>query len=146
MEVVTSRFGRITVETDDVIHFPCGLFGLEDCRRWVLLADTQNDALAWMQSVDRATLALAVVSPRRFVPQYQMRVARAELAPLGLDDIGSAKVLLILGKTDRAITLNLKAPIVLNLDRRLGRQVITNGDLPIQYELESEKPACRRIA
>jgi flagellar assembly factor FliW len=146
MEVTTSRFGRITVEADDIIRFPTGLLGLEDCREWVLLADTQNDALAWMQCIDRPTVALAVVCPRRYVPGYQMRIARRELTPLQLNDVKRAKVLLILGKTDRAITLNLKAPIVLNLDQRLGRQVITNGDLPVQYELESEKPACRRIA
>jgi flagellar assembly factor FliW len=146
MDVVTSRFGRIAVDAGEVLHFPSGMLGLEDCRQWVLLADAQNDALAWMQCVDRPTVALAVVSPRRFVPGYQMRIARRELASLELDDAKKAKVLLVLGKTDRAITLNLKAPVVLNLERRLGRQVIANGDMPVQYPLDSEKPACRRIA
>jgi flagellar assembly factor FliW len=146
MDVVASRFGRVAVDAGDVIHFPAGMLGLEDCRKWVILADTQNDALAWMQCVDRPAVALAVVSPRRFVPGYQVRVARRELAPLELDDVKKAKVLLVLGKTGCAITLNLKAPILINLERRLGRQVIANGDLPVQFALESEKPACRRIA
>jgi flagellar assembly factor FliW len=146
MDVVTSRFGRIAIEAADVIHFPAGILGLHDCRQWVLLADAQDDALAWMQCVDRPAVALAVVSPRRFVPGYQLRVARNELAPLKLDDVKKAKVLLVLGRSGRAMTLNLKAPIVVNLDHRLGRQVIANGDLPVQHLLESEKPTCRRIA
>ncbi len=75
MNVTTSRFGRIAVEPCDVIQFPAGMLGLEDCRRWMLLADTQNDALAWMQCVERPAVALAVVSPRRFVPDYQLRIA-----------------------------------------------------------------------
>jgi flagellar assembly factor FliW len=146
MKITTSRFGRIDVQTDHIIRFPGGLLGFEECREWVLLADQQNDALAWLQSVERPTIALALVSPRRFVPDYQIRVARRELTSLHLRDLKRAEVLVILGKTDGSITLNLKAPLVINLDCRLGRQVITNGDLPVQYPLSSGKTALRRIA
>ena len=84
MEIV-SRFGTLVIDTADVIHFPNGLVGMESCRRWVLLADQQCDAIAWLQSVDRPEMALAVTSPRRFVPDYQMRVARRELALVQLE-------------------------------------------------------------
>ena len=146
MEIPTSRFGPVEIEAEDVIRFPGGLLGLEDCREWVLLADRRSDALAWLQSVERPEVALAVVSPRRFVRGYRMRVARRELAPLGLADVKTAKVLAIVGKTDGTVTLNLKAPLVINLARCLGRQVVTNGDLPIRFALGSEPPAFRRSA
>ena len=146
MEITTTRFGRLEIEANDIIRFPTGLWGFEDCREWVLLADQENDALAWLQCVQRPAVALAVASPRRFVPDYRMRVARRELSSLELTDVKRAKVLVVVGRTDRAMTLNLKAPVVINLDRRLGRQVITNGDLPVQYELASEPPALRRSA
>jgi flagellar assembly factor FliW len=146
MEITTTRFGRLEIEANDIIRFPTGLWGFEDCREWVLLADQENDALAWLQCVQRPAVALAVASPRRFVPDYRMRVARRELSSLELSDVKRAKVLVVVGRTDRAMTLNLKAPVVINLDRRLGRQVITNGDLPVQYELASEPPALRRSA
>ena len=146
MEITTTRFGRLKIEANDIIRFPTGLWGFEDCREWVLLADQENDALAWLQCVQRPAVALAVASPRRFVPDYRMRVARRELSSLELSDVKRAKVLVVVGRTDRAMTLNLKAPVVINLDRRLGRQVITNGDLPVQYELASEPPALRRSA
>jgi flagellar assembly factor FliW len=146
MEIHSSRFGPIEVGPDDVIHFPEGLAGLGDCRHWVLLADAQNDAVAWMQSVDRPEVALAVVSPRRFVPGFRMHVARRELEPLQLEQIQAARVLAIVGKTDRSATLNLKAPLVINLDLRLGRQVITNGQLPLQYELGAALPTLKMSA
>jgi flagellar assembly factor FliW len=135
MFIHSTRFGRLEIATHDVLVFPAGIPGMEDCREWVLLADASNDALGWLQSTTRRELAFAVVSPRRFVPGYQIRVARSELAPLELTDIRQAHVLAIVGKNDRAITLNLKAPLVIHLARRLGRQVVTNGDQPIQYEL-----------
>ncbi len=137
MQIRTTRFGPLDIEADDVIQFPAGLLGMEDCRAWVLLADAQNDALGWLQSTTRPEVALAVVSPRRFVPNYQFRVFRSELSTLELGDVKTAQVLVIVGKQDGTITLNLKAPVVINLQRRQGRQVVANGDQPVQFELST---------
>jgi flagellar assembly factor FliW len=140
MQISTTRFGRITIQPDDILHFPGGLLGLEDCRRWVLLADLENDALAWLQSTSRPEVALAVVHPKRFVPHYQLRVAKRDLEPLALGSLADAEVLAIVGSGDDELTLNLKAPLVLNLSRRLGRQVITEADSMLRQSLASPKP------
>ena len=135
MQIQTTRFGSLEIEPEDIIRFAQGLPGMEDCRHWVLLADAENNALGWLQCVSRAEIALAVVSPRRFVAHYQFKVYRGELAPLELADVKDAQVLVIVSKSEHSITLNLKAPIVINLQRRLGRQVVANGDQPLQHEL-----------
>ena len=82
MWINTTRFGRIDVDSADLLNFQSGLPGLEQCREWALLADAENDALGWLQSTTRDDVAIAVVSPRRFVPQYQVRIPRSELTPL----------------------------------------------------------------
>jgi flagellar assembly factor FliW len=146
MKIDTIRFGCVEIEPDDLLHFPSGLLGLEDCRHWVLLADVENEALGWLQNSSRAEIALAVVCPRRFVPDYQVRISRGELAPLELAEVRQAQVLAIVGKNEQGITLNLKAPLVINLQRRLGRQVITNGDQPLQYQLVLEPLTLRKSA
>lgn len=146
MQIQTTRFGFLEVEADAILTFPTGLLGLENCRHWVLLADAHNEALGWLQSTSRPDIALAVVSPRRFVPYYQLRVARSELVPLALRDIKEAEVLAIVGRHEQAMTLNLKAPLVLNLEQRLGRQVVSSGDQPVQYLLEFERVPLRKSA
>jgi len=135
MRIKTTRFGLVDIEADDVLTFSTGLVGWEDCHQWVLLADTENDALGWLQCTTRHEIALAVVSPRRFVPDYQFRIYRSELESLKLPRPQDAHVLVIVGKNERSLTLNLKAPIVIHLEKRLGRQVISNSELPLQYEL-----------
>ncbi len=137
MQIRTTRFSNVEVQAEDLIRFQDGLLGLEDCRTWVLLADAQNDALGWLQSTTRPEVALAVVTPRRFVPDYQLRVFRRELTAIDLAVPENAQVLVIVSKNERGITLNLKAPVVMNLEKRLGRQVIANGELPLQYELSA---------
>jgi flagellar assembly factor FliW len=146
MDIDATRFGRLTIEADDILRFPAGLLGLDGCIDWVLLSDIQHDALGWMQSASREEVALAVVSPRRFVPEYQLRVPRRELEPLALDTAQHAHVLAILSKNDDAITLNLKAPLVINLERRLGRQVITLDDQPVQHEIQAVSSPRKKIA
>jgi flagellar assembly factor FliW len=144
MIINTTRFGCVTIDREDIIRFPEGLLGLPDCLDWVILADAQNDAVAWMQSLDRKEIALALVSPRRFLRDYRIRVARKEIEPLELERLEDAQVLVIVGKTQRSLTLNLKAPLVLNLACRRGRQVITNGQLPVRYELD-RVPVVRKM-
>jgi flagellar assembly factor FliW len=146
MRITTTRFGRIDVDAADLIRFPSGLPGLEDCREWALLADAANDALGWLQSTTRAEIALAVVSPRRFVPDYQVRIPRSELSPLALEDMRDSQVVVVVGENGTGLTLNLKAPIVINLQARTGRQVVASGDLPLQYELSTERRPLKQSA
>jgi flagellar assembly factor FliW len=55
-------------------------------------------------------------------------------------------VLVIVGKNERSITFNLKAPLMINVERRLGRQVIHNGDQSVQFELLPETAPLRKSA
>ena len=146
MDIRTTRFGTLAIEADDILNFPAGMLGLEGCRQWVLLADAQNDVLGWLQSTSQPEVALAVVSPRRFVPDYQVRVARSELTPLAMEETRQAKVLVIVGKNEHSITLNLKAPLVINLRKRVGRQVITNSDHAVQHELTRDTQPLKKSA
>ena len=146
LQITTSRFGWIDVDAADLIRFPSGLPGLEDCREWALLADSTNDALGWLQSTTRGDVALAVVSPRRFVPDYQVRIPRSELTPLAIADIRQAQVVVVVGTNATTLTLNLKAPIVINLVARTGRQVVASGELPMQYELSPDRTPLKKSA
>lgn len=142
----TTRFGTLDVRPDDVITAPSGLPGLEDCRQWVLLADAVNEALGWLQSATRPDTALPVVSPRRFVPDYRFRAYRSELAPLELAGLEEAHVLAIVSEHEGRLTLNLKAPIVVNVRTRTARQVVVNDDHPLQFVLPSASSRMKKSA
>ncbi|MEX2175120.1 MAG: flagellar assembly protein FliW [Pirellulaceae bacterium] len=150
MQIITSRFGPVEIDIEDILLFPHGVIAFEACRHWVLLADDQNDSLGWLQSVTDCEIALPVVSPRRFAPQYQVHLTRGQLAPLELSHFDQAYVLTVVSKSDDELTLNLKAPLVINLDRRLGRQVIASDEQSVAWQLTGtgqltgEQPATRR--
>jgi flagellar assembly factor FliW len=141
MNISTTKFGSISIEEADVLTFVDGLIGMEDCQRWVLLGDSENTALAWLQSLERPEVALGVVSPRRFVPDYQVRVAKREIAPLGLENPNDAQVLVIISNAGGSLALNLKAPLVIHLAGRVGRQIVARDDHAVQHRLQ---PTARR--
>ena len=139
MEISTTRFGSLSISDDDVLTFVDGLIGMEECRRWALLADAQNATLGWLQSLDRPEVALAVVSPRRFVADYRARVTRRDVEPLGVARAEDAQVLVIVNQVGDSLALNLKAPLVINVTTRLGRQIVAKDDHAVQHLLSSSQ-------
>jgi len=145
-KIETTRFGAIAIELQDAIRFPAGLLGLDGLLDWILLADAEQDALGWMQSVEDGAVALPVVSPRRFVPDFQVRVLSRELESLALDRPQSAQVLVIVSRHEGILTLNLKAPLLVNLERRLGRQVLNAADVSVRHEVYCESTPWKKSA
>jgi flagellar assembly factor FliW len=146
MDITTIRFGTVTIEQEDILTFVDGLIGMEDCRQWALLADSQNDALGWLQSLDRSEVALAVVSPRRFVPDYKVRVGRRDIEPLGLPSAEDAQVLAILNQVNDTLVINLKAPLVVHVGERVGRQIVAKDDHAVQHPVHGVTLRLRRTA
>jgi flagellar assembly factor FliW len=146
MQISTAHFGPVEVEIDDLLFFPRGVVAFEDCRHWVLVADEENPALAWLQSVNRSEVALPVVSPRRFATDYSVRISRGQLLPLEFSQFNQVYVLIVVSQSDGDFTLNLKAPLVINLDRRLGRQVITSDEQPVALPLTRPTRLLRKSA
>lgn len=146
MEITTTRFGKVAIDAEDILLFPHGLMGFEDNQHWVLLADAENPAVGWLQSITRPGLAMAVVSPRRFVPDYHLHVTRAELTALQMGAEDRTYVLSLISSHEGALTTNLRAPIVINLHRRLGRQVVTSDEQPLRYELAPRPLPLRKTA
>lgn len=146
MKIHTTRFGSIEIEPDDILFFRNGLIGFEDCRHWVLLADADNTSVAWLQSMQHSDVAMPVVSPRRFVTSYQVRLDPTDVDLLQLSEVEQAFVLSIVSRNEETLTLNLRAPLVINLDRRIGSQIITVDAQPMQYELATLPTMLRRSA
>ena len=70
MKLRTAYFGNIEIDPAGIIHFPGGVPGFEDCRRFVLLQRPEEAPVAWLQGVDDPDLAFAVVEPRHFLAEY----------------------------------------------------------------------------
>jgi flagellar assembly factor FliW len=146
MEILTTRFGTLQLGLEQMVVFPDGLWGYSDHQHWVVLAENHHDDLGWMQSVRDPRVALPVASPCRLGFEQPLRVAAQELQPLKLDDPRQALVLAVLQLTQQALTINLRTPLVVNLARRLGRQVLVRDGQPDQPLLPEHSARLRKCA
>ncbi len=144
--IQTTRFGVLEAPQELEWLFPRGLIGLETATRWVLLGESESSSLVWLQSVDRPELALPLVSPRRLVPGYKVRVAPDELTPLELADDDLLFVLVTVAKTGAVCTADLRGPLLFNATRRRGVQVVTLDEQPLQYILPVRLEHLKRSA
>lgn len=135
------------INHSDMLLMPHGLIGFETCRHWVLLSSLDNEEVAWLQSVALANVALPVVSPRRFAPNYRAHVHKRDLNLLHLHTQDQLYVLSIVSKSGVTLTANLKSPILLNASQHIAIQVVVTDDQPLAMPLGlTNSAAIRRAA
>ncbi|MEM1415835.1 MAG: carbon storage regulator [Myxococcota bacterium] len=118
-----------------VLSFPEGLFGMPTLTRWVLyeLADEiegapaeQDAQVRVLVSVDDGSIRLLVLDLCAYAPGYPANVACAA-AGTSPADVAVAGV--VTAPADGAMpTVNMAAPLVVDLNTRVGRQVILADD------------------
>lgn len=127
-ELVTlhsNLLGALEIRVETVITFPAGLPGFVALRNFALV-ETQREDLVWLQSVDDADVTFLLADPFAAVAGFEVEIPTADLATLGSS--GSEDSLLVLAVAQleggRPTTANLQSPIVIDRERRVGRQVV----------------------
>ncbi|HHW13569.1 MAG TPA: flagellar assembly protein FliW [Firmicutes bacterium] len=148
MQVKSTRFGQFEVPEEKVLTFPDGLLGFEASKRFVILDHAPETPFKWLQSVDDPDLAFVIINPAEFMPDYAVELGRDDVVKLGLKDASEAAVyvVVVIPEDPSAMTANLQGPLVVNAERRLGRQVVlADGRYrtrhPILAELQSARAA-----
>jgi flagellar assembly factor FliW len=131
--VRTACFGGLeTIQVPDqaVLTFPEGLPGFEEHRAFALIDDDRLGEFHWLQSLDDPDAGFLVLEPSEFVADYAFDLPDDVAAALGLDETVQPRVLVILAIPGdiRAMTANLRAPLVINVQSRVGKQVILADD------------------
>lgn len=131
----TSRFGDFEVEASSVITIIGGIIGFPGLTKFVML--DYNPPFSWLQSIENADLAFVVVNGAEFGENYRfpLPIGDRDLDLKEEDDY--AIITLVSVRPDPSqTTVNLKAPVVVNLRNRVGRQVVLDDTkFPMRFPL-----------
>ena len=144
MKIKTKIFGEIEIEENKTINFPGGIIGFPDMKEYILIFEEKKEnteskaSISWLQSLEEPSLALPVVDPLFLIKDYEPTVEDELLKPLG--EIKPEELLILTAITVPAdieqMTVNLRAPIVINSETRRGCQVIAeNTELDVRYPI-----------
>jgi len=133
---VETAFGTLDASSDEIIAFPAGVPGFEECRRFVVLSSRELDPFQCLQSVEGPSASFLAVDPRRALPDYRCVISDVDRARLGEPDEASLVWFAVVTVLDDQTLVNLRAPIVVNPTRMLGYQLMPSNSLyPLRFEL-----------
>lgn len=145
MRIKTRDFGSISVNEEDIIKFTHGIYGFEDEKEYVILKDSPEDDIMYLQSIYKEDLSFVLIDPYSIINGYNPCVNEENLKELKVKDETEIKFLVIAIIKDKIqdSVVNLKSPIAINPDLKIARQVIVeNLEYPLKYPVFNNMEGC----
>ena len=141
MTIQTSRFGELEVSEDTFLTFPSGIVGFPAIQQFVVLDVAEDSSYQWLQAIKEPDLALVIIDVHYLDPEFQAQVSDEGLAELDITQRDPILILAVVttpsGHLEQA-TANLRAPLVVNLRIRKGKQLILHESIPLRFPLLHE--------
>ncbi len=138
---VETRFGALTFDDTNTVLLPHGIIGFPDFHEFGLaeIPDPRMGQFRLLQSLEQTDLAFLLLPVRLDGTTIADGDVDEACAALGIAREEAAFLLLVtLRKEEQGLSVsaNVRAPIVLDTARRVGRQyVLPNPDYPIRHVL-----------
>ncbi|PWK16185.1 flagellar assembly protein FliW [Tumebacillus permanentifrigoris] len=129
MEITSVLFGKLEIEEHAILQFPEGLFGLEEVREYVIFKQDDSLPFAYLQAKEEPGVCLLLADPFVFHPAYEFELSAQDLQALGDPEPMNVQLWVTVTTTEEMehSTMNLLAPIVVNADKSLARQVVLHN-------------------
>jgi flagellar assembly factor FliW len=137
MIVNTRDFGEVEIAEESVLSFPDGVLSFEDNKAFTILSPLGDEQYPmWLQSTQNGNLCFIVYNPFDMILNYELD----EDQLLSELDVGEETNVLILciaviPEDHKKTTINLKSPVVINLDTKIGKQIILESDYPVRHPI-----------
>lgn len=139
MKKIATRFGEVEYDPANLLLFPAGLIGLPTLHSFIVMPNTKQGPLFWIQSVDDPDIAFVLTDPTNFFPDYEVTPDHAERNSLQIDPEDEYYVLTVVTvPPDQKITLNLAAPVLFAPKSNRAIQVILEKT---EYQSRTPLPA-----
>ena len=139
MRADTRLFGKIDIAEGRIITLKDGIIGFPDLRKFALIHDEEREKgkIKWLQSMDDTAFALPVIDPLEIDPLYHPIVSEEQYRRLG--DVSSENIYMLVTitvpKKIEQMSVNLKAPFIINMENLEGAQIIIEDDYPVKYKI-----------
>lgn len=135
VEVNTRLFGKIDIDDSKIITLDKGIIGFPDLKKFTLIFDSEKEnegtpGIMWFQSMDEPQFAMPVIIPNYVVPDYNPIVNDELLDGLGELNEKNLYVITTISVPEdiTKMTVNLKAPLIINTDTLKGAQIIVENE------------------
>lgn len=141
MKLETKYHGILEYKKEDIITFTKAIPGFESLRQFIFVHLEDTELFSLIHSIEDRSVGFVVVSPFNVTGEYEINIDGDLATRLGIED--SKEVLIVnfvtLDSDINNITTNLRAPVVININKKLGEQIIlTNEKYLIKHPIFKE--------
>lgn len=137
MNLKTRFFGEVEIDENKVIIFDEGIPGFENLKRFLYMIDKdENSPFCWLQSIEDTDIVFTLLDIYMIMQDYNPIVSKELIEDIGTFDKGDLLIYTIVNIPDdiKNISVNLKAPIVINMNNNKAKQIISTNE---EYEIRT---------
>jgi flagellar assembly factor FliW len=147
MRIETRALGPVEATPDSFVTLPEGILGYESQHEFALVAPADYAPFRWLLSFDDPAVSFPVLPAHKVIADYHPALAVSDARAIGAVESDALEIY-VLAAHDPAegrLTVNLRAPIVLNPATKLARQVVlSDGRWTVDHAIAG--PAAREQA
>ncbi|MDN4492198.1 flagellar assembly protein FliW [Ureibacillus aquaedulcis] len=141
MNIETKFLGEVEITQEEIITFEFGLPGFPELQKFVILSLDADLPLAVLQSTEEAQIGFVVAYPFIFKKDYVFDISDEDKEDLQIENEEDvlAYSIVTLKESFAESTLNLLAPILVNTNKKLGKQIVLqdNAAYPLRFPIGS---------
>lgn len=145
MQLITKYHGTIEYNEEDIITFKKGLPGFEYLKKFIVVPFEDNQVFSILISVEDMEVGIPVISPFHVDETYEFKLSDEKINELNVNSHEEILVLntVTLNSNIKNITINMKAPIIINIKGKIGEQIILDNEkYRIKEPLFKEESSC----
>jgi flagellar assembly factor FliW len=129
-KIISGKLGEVEYQEKDIITLSAPMLGFPDLNDFVLISNEKSYPFLWFQSVQDANICFILVEPEIFFPEYKPEINKRDLKILTIEDGTNVKLfgIVVVPDQPKNATVNLRAPLTVNMEKKLAKQVILEDD------------------
>lgn len=130
MKLNSPKLGEIEYNEDDVITLISPLLGFPELHDFLIISDDNSYPFLWLQSIEQVDTSFIIAETSTFFKDYNPEIRKRELKLLAIGDKKDMKLfsIIVVASDPKLSTANLRAPLVVNFEKKLAKQVILEDD------------------
>lgn len=128
IQLSTKFFGVKEISEEELLHFPEGIYGFTEEKLFIIFKEKEDSPFLWFQSLYNKDLAFVIIDPNQIIKNYKPKILHTDLQTLEVNYIEECKIYAILTIPENKpeeMTINLQGPILINMNKKIGKQVIS---------------------
>ena len=148
--IFKTKLGEMDLSEKEIITFEEGIPGFDHLRKFAIVSVARTEPIKWLVSLEDKDVALPIIDPWIVRLDYHVDIPEKDVQDLDIEkdeDVSVWCVVVIPKDKPDDATINLLAPIVVNMKNGKAKQIIMETDeYTIKHRIKDELERSKKIS